>query len=181
MSKTFEEVLREDNIKAELLEKSKSIHFEEDGPIVITDPSYVLNRKDYDGEVTCFRYGSGTKVMDCIIAPTLCGDWSCTTYKEGTREKLGEFCADSGTVGVFSLKELIDNNKDKVIEKIGGGTMTLIPYFQGDVWFETYKLTGVYDNDTSWHKKGDVWTREVLIVVGKYDREIRGGFYTMQN
>jgi len=37
----------------------------------------------------------------------LYGDWSCTVFNlDKNREPMGEFCADVGLVGVFSLKEV---------------------------------------------------------------------------
>ena len=46
-------------------------------------------------------------IKNYICRDTLYGDWSCTTYNSDTHEKLGEFCADSGMVGVYLLDEVL--------------------------------------------------------------------------
>lgn len=74
---------------------------------------------------------------------TICGDWSCTTYKiEGDPykdyrincSKLGDFCADSGLVSVFNLDEVRKYNPD-IDEWIASHDwcVTTIPDFDGEV------------------------------------------------
>jgi len=47
-----------------------------------------------------------------LTSSTEYGDWSCTTYEEGTKKKLGNFCADAGLVSVFLLEEVLKYNPD---------------------------------------------------------------------
>ena len=70
-----------------------------DDTIIITDPCYLgddINGNDNRGYE-----------LDSIYRSTLYGDWSCTVYDTDTNKEIGKFCADSGEVGVFKLKEII--------------------------------------------------------------------------
>lgn len=91
-----------------------------------------------------------------LTEDTICGDWSCTTYKitENFNEiinnlieafetgecykpkcsQLGNFCADSGLVSVFLLDEVrkYNQNIDKWVEK-HDWCATVIPDFDGEV------------------------------------------------
>ena len=66
---------------------------------------------------------------------TLYGDWGCHAFNADTKEVLGEFCADSGMVGVFDLNEVLVYNPeyDDHVEK--PWTTTLIKAFKGAVQF----------------------------------------------
>lgn len=64
------------------------------------------------------------------------GDWSCTTFNSDTKKPIGEFCADAGLVGVFSLKEVLKYNPKFDYHTNRKWTTTLIKNFTGDVWFE---------------------------------------------
>lgn len=68
-----------------------------------------------------------------IVTYTLYGDWRCTTFNLGTKEAIGEFCADSGQVGVFLLEEVLKYNPkfDYHLKRIW--TTTLIKDFHGFV------------------------------------------------
>ena len=61
------------------------------------------------------------------------GDWSCTTYEEGTKKKLGEFCADAGLVSVFLLEEVLKYNPEFDYHINNKHTTTWIKDFDGDV------------------------------------------------
>ena len=54
----------------------------------------------------------GSVKIKIISVDTLYGDWSCITYNSDTHEKIGEFCADAGMVGVFLLDEVLKYNPD---------------------------------------------------------------------
>lgn len=43
---------------------------------------------------------------------TIYGDWDCEVVNTDTKEKIGEFCADAGMVGVFLLDEVMKNNPE---------------------------------------------------------------------
>lgn len=66
---------------------------------------------------------------------TLYGDWSCHTFNSDTKEVLGQFCADSGMVGVFELNEVLKYNPhfDNHVEKTW--TATTIHNFHGTIQF----------------------------------------------
>lgn len=71
-----------------------------------------------------------------IVRDTIYGDWSCHTFNSDTKEIIGQFCADSGMVGVFDLEEVLRYNPDFVYYLDKHHTTTLIKNFTGDVWFE---------------------------------------------
>ena len=102
-----------------------------------------------------------------ICRDTLYGDWSCTTYDSDTKEKLGEFCADAGMVGVFLLDEVMKYNPDFDYHINRPWTTTLIKDFDGEVDFEIVETSGVYEEDTEWYKKGEEWTDREVSVIGK--------------
>lgn len=68
-----------------------------------------------------------------LTSDTEYGDWSCTTYKEGTKQKLGDFCADAGLVSVFLLEEVLKYNPDFDYHINNNHTTTWIKNFDGDV------------------------------------------------
>lgn len=65
-----------------------------------------------------------------IVCDTLYGDWSCTVRNSLTKEKLGEFCADSGQVGIFLMSEVLAYNPDLNLPK---HCATIIKNFDGHV------------------------------------------------
>lgn len=66
---------------------------------------------------------------------TIYGDWSCTVYNTGTKEILGNFCADAGLVSVFLLDEVLKYNPNFNYHKEREWTTTLIPDFKGIIQF----------------------------------------------
>lgn len=68
-----------------------------------------------------------------LTGDTLYGDWSCTTFNSDTEEKIGEFCADAGMVGVFLLEEVLAYNPDFDYHINRPWTTTLIKDFHGTV------------------------------------------------
>lgn len=106
-------------------------------------------------------------IKNYICRDTLYGDWSCTTYNSDTHEKIGEFCADAGMVGVFLLDEVLKYNPgfDYYIER--PWTTTLIKNFDGEIDFEIVHTEGAYEDDTKFHSKGDRWEDDSVSVVGK--------------
>jgi len=71
-----------------------------------------------------------------LTRSTIYGDWSCTTFNSDTKKPIGEFCADCGEVGVFSLKEVLKYNPEFDYHLTKKWTTTLIENFTGDVWDE---------------------------------------------
>lgn len=112
------------------------------GTIIITDPCYVVPD---DMEDHIFQ----DKLTNYIWEDTLYGDWGCTTlelkdecqnkyYSDlgvyDIKSELGNFCADSGQVGVFLLEEVLKFNPefDKFIED-HDWCVTVIEDFDGEV------------------------------------------------
>lgn len=105
------------------------------GDIIITDPCYICK----DGDWEKCGYGDNMEALgikNYICRDTICGDWSCTTYNSKTREKIGEFCADSGMVAVFLLDEVLKYNPDFDYHIERPWTTTLIKDFDGDIDFK---------------------------------------------
>jgi len=118
------------------------------GTIIITDPCYITNAYDdiYD-EITNHKF------KNYIISNTVCGDWTCTTFKTDKKPEaeicsylesgsdydidlpeLGTFTADAGMVGVFLLKEVLKVNptfNDFIKEY--PHCVTVLEDFEGDV------------------------------------------------
>lgn len=102
-----------------------------------------------------------------LSSDTLYGDWSCTTFDADTKQPIGKFCADSGMVAVALLDEVLKYNPKFDYHTERPWTTTLIKDFDGKVDFEVVHTEGVYEDTTEWHKKGDKWEDDSLIVVGK--------------
>ena len=101
------------------------------GDIIITDPCYII-RENSDDWTKC---GCGDFMEDLGIKHYLCrdtiyGDWSCTVFNSLTKEKMGEFCADSGQVGIFLMDEVLKYNPDLDLPK---HCATIIKNFDGHV------------------------------------------------
>lgn len=107
------------------------------GSIIITDPCYLvaddINTDDWS---TC-EYGENMEKLGIspthLVASTIYGDWSCTTYNTDTNEAIGEFCADAGLVGVFLLDDILKYNPEFNYHTERPWTTTLIEDFDGDV------------------------------------------------
>ncbi|RHM40420.1 hypothetical protein DWZ70_02785 [Mediterraneibacter gnavus] len=106
-------------------------------------------------------------IKNYICRDTLYGDWSCTTYNSDTHEKLGEFCADSGMVGVFLLDEVLKYNPDFNYHIERPWTTTLIKDFDGEIDFEIIHTEGIYEDDTKFYSKGEKWEDNSVSVVGR--------------
>lgn len=120
-----------------------------------------------DWEKSCYGLDLSAIGLNGITRSTIYGDWSCTTFNTDTKEPIGRFCADAGMVGVFILDEILEYNPDfkEYLEK--DWTTTVIENFTGDIWFEVHHHEGIYEDDTSWHKKGEKWEDDSVHVVGK--------------
>lgn len=114
-------------------------------------------RADHNDWDRC-RYGDRMQVLGLstfLCASTIYGDWSCTTYNIDTKEKIGEFCADSGQVGVFLLDEVLRYNPKFDYHINRPWTTTLIKDFHGTV---ELKKDTVYDAD------GDEMEDEIKVI-----------------
>lgn len=95
-----------------------------------------------------------------LVRDTIYGDWSCTTFNSDNKEPIGEFCADAGMVGVFSLKEILAYNPKFDYHLTKKWTTTLIKNFTGDVWDEVEEVK--YKDDD-----GEEMTDYEVHIVGK--------------
>ncbi len=75
-------------------------------------------------------------IKHALTNSTIYGDWSCTTFEDKTNNKLGEFCADAGMVGVFLLSEVLSYNPQFDYHTERPWTTTLIKNFKGTVYIE---------------------------------------------
>lgn len=111
---------------------------------VAISPTYEAENKAYNEAVTKWEEEQEDDWGKCccgeameklglntfIVCDTIYGDWSCTTYNSLTKEKLGEFCADSGQVGIFLMSEVLAYNPDLNLPK---HCATIIKNFDGHV------------------------------------------------
>ena len=124
---------------------------------VAISPTYEAENKAYNEAVTKWEKEQGDDWEKCcyggammelgietsIVCDTIYGDWSCTTYNSLTKEKLGEFCADSGQVGIFLMSEVLAYNPDLNLPK---HCATIIKNFDGHVRVNK-KSNGKYTYD----------------------------------
>lgn len=132
--------------------------------------AFLEYRKNNISDWELCNYGEDMEMLgikNYICRDTLYGDWSCTTYDSNTHERLGEFCADAGMVGVFLLDEVLKYNQDFNYHIERPWTTTVIKDFDGEIDFEIVHTEGVYENDTEFHNKGDRWEDDSVCVIGK--------------
>jgi len=116
------------------------------GDIIITDPCYIIrkdrefkfdpNKEERDDDWAKCNFGDNMEALGInhyLTESTIWGDWSCTTYKTGTKKVLGHFCADAGLVSVFLLEEVLKYNPDFDYHIKRPHTTTWIKNFDGDV------------------------------------------------
>lgn len=116
---------------------------------------------------------------------TLYGDWGCTTYDVTNKDHpkaIGQFCADAGMVIVADLKEVLEYNPE-FKKELGRFTCTTVKDFKGEVYFKIDYEHGFYEDETEYHKKGEMWEDFSLHVVGEGTNMKTGEpfkFYTSQ-
>lgn len=110
-----------------------------DGDILITDPCYITKCTEEQNDWDVCEYGENMSILGInhsMSRDTLYGDWECTTFNTDTTEELGNFCADSGMVGVFLLNEVLEYNPEFTeLLKEHPGLSTVIRNFKGTVQF----------------------------------------------
>lgn len=123
---------------------------------VYFSPTYELEKLRYDKAIekwdseqiddweSCNGGSSMEKLgfKNFIVCNTLYGDWACTVVNSLTKEKLGEFCADSGQVGIFLLKEVLEYNPDLDLKSLTHHAATIIKDFNGLI--RVNKITETY-------------------------------------
>ena len=100
------------------------------------EEKYMKWEEEHDDWRKC-KFGRNMSVLGFTnyeYSPTLLGNWSCTAFNKDTGEKLGYFCAESSSVAVFELDEVIKYNPN-IIEwlKNNSHTATIISRFTGNV------------------------------------------------
>ena len=105
--------------------------------IIITDPCYLFGGPNFD---ECIEKVRG------IHSTTLCGDWSCTVFEEGSKNVLGNFNADAGQVCIYKVKDVLEVCPDFDVEidsYISRGLATVIRNFTGEVSLEFTPAKGM--------------------------------------
>lgn len=82
----------------------------------------------------------GTKMFkigleNCIIKDTILENLHCTVYDSDTNDTIGEFCIESGKLGVFALDEVLKYNPDFKLNADECKATALIKNFTGDIFF----------------------------------------------
>lgn len=135
----------------ESVEKKEEKYFRSSEPvsfdhetIIITDPYYVVDegkRGDDDWQKSAYGERMDSLGFKKFVAHnTIYGDWSCTVYEDDTKKELGEFCADTGMVGVFSLDEVLKYNPSFNFHTEKPWTTCVIKDFTGDVYVKVEKV-----------------------------------------
>lgn len=133
-----------------------------EGDIVITDPCYTIQDKDwgnfcnklFKGET--FNYDAHL-LPNGIVRDTIYGDWSCTTYNADTKESIGEFCADAGLVCVDTLENVL-RRKPNFLNEYGEYCRTIISNFKGAVSIKVVQIRQDKKDDI------DIWNYEVRVI-----------------
>lgn len=131
----------------------------ENKTIIITDPCYIVpDDKDDDWFTFCksgyLDHCDG--ITNYIVSSTKVGDWSCTTF-DINGEHLGTFTADSGTVGVFELDEIIKYNPNFPGD-LPKRCYTQIDNFSGNINIEEeYGVTVIGDGNIEFHTEQTGW------------------------
>ena len=150
-----------------------------DGDIIITDPCYIIRS---DNELTdddwgMCEYGSYMEALgirNYLTHDTIYGDWGCTVFDTNSEEELGNFCADAGLVSVFLLSDVLAYNPKFDYHKEKPWTTTLIKDFKGVVQIIVDKISGVYEEDTEYCKKGDTYEDYEAYVIGNGINKVTG-------
>lgn len=133
-----------------------------EGDIVITDPCYTIQDKDWGN--FCNKLFKG-ETFNCdahplpngIVRDTIYGDWSCTTYNADTKESIGEFCADAGLVCVDMLENVL-KRKPNFLNEYGEYCRTIIPNFKGAISIKVVQIKEDKEDDI------DIWNYEVRVI-----------------
>lgn len=134
--------------------------------IIITDPCYIFNDEQYDNS-NGYSNLENIGIKNYISHSTLYGDWSCTTFNTDTEKAIGQFCADAGMVCVVPLNETVTLSDEYNNIKDKEWTRTIIKGFTGHVYVDFKTDSGIYDDDTPYHKKGDKWSYDYIEIVGE--------------
>ena len=106
-----------------------------DETIVVTDPCYLM--KDVPDWDKCslgsrlFRFGFTSEKTK--VSRTGWGDGVWEIFNENTKEIYGQFAADSGQTGIFSLDEILRYNPDFLDMKHLVHLATIFWDFTGDI------------------------------------------------
>ncbi len=107
------------------------------GDIIITDPAYVA--KDAE-DWRASAYGDNMEALGIqtyLIAEVIEGEEDLAAYDSQNGASLGTFVTDSGVVGVFLLKEILEYDPDFDEHTVCPENALWIPNFDGEI-----KVTG---------------------------------------
>ena len=95
------------------------------------------NESDWE-KCGCGENMGALGIQNSLVAGTIYGDWSCTTYQlnptpTSDYKVIGHFCADAGLVGVFLLDEVMKYNPKYKDITDAPHCVTLIKDFHGEV------------------------------------------------
>lgn len=140
-----------------------------------TSDTFIKEKKTYDNAMEVYsslpkddwdrcNYGEDMGILgilNSMVASNFYGDWSCTVFKDNKMDRkhlLGEFCADSGQVGVFLLDEVLKYNPHFDYHINRPWTTTLIKDFDGEVYFKTIKVedSEYFNTELEVHGEGNV-------------------------
>ena len=120
-----------ENLKGYKIKVSPTLNAESDAYHKAEEKYHEEHKEDWE---IC-EYGENMEVLGFktyLVDGTGYGDWGCTVYDD-KKQKIGEFCADAGLVGVFLLDEVLKYNPDFNYHLERPWTTTLIKDFHGTV------------------------------------------------
>lgn len=101
-----------------------------------------------------------------LCRDTLYGNWTCSITDNLTGNEIGNFCADSGRIGVFLLDEVRKYNPDFIgclkYEDIAG----VIQNFRGEIQFVIEEINNIYDEGCRCRKENNKRHDYILHIVG---------------
>lgn len=115
----------------------------------------------------CGRHLDVLGINHFITRDTIFGDWTCSVIQTDDESHLGMFGADTGMVTVASLNEVLKYNPNFIdwVDK-HKWCATIIRDFKGEVSFVVREDSWIWEDDGSYHKKGEVGTDYCVEVVG---------------
>ena len=129
-------------MNSERFEDTGIIHFDHED-ILITDPCYIVKKNngnnDQDDDWGKCNFGTNFEVFGFknnryLTHDTIIGDWSWDLINSNNNRLIGSFCADSGQVSIFTLKDVLEHNKDyDYNDEVKHGCAAIVKDFVGSV------------------------------------------------
>lgn len=128
-----------DNITPELIYLNWKQELEEDERIKEEMKKFSSTKPDALQKTNEYTDLTPLGISDAIVKNNEYGDWECTVYNKDNNTIIGNFTADAGMVGVFSLSQVLKYNPDFDYHITKPHTTTLIKEFKGLVKFDKDK------------------------------------------